>query len=417
MNKKIALLFISVLCMSFTLMAQRKSVAILETYCADGKLSSAYLMMIGSNIETGIIKNPGYTAYNRAQLKSLMNEHSFQRSGMVPDDQIKKLGQMAGVDYVLASEAALLDQQVFVTAKVLNVETGQYEMSDNELMDYNPSAIQRGCQNLAAKLLGGGSTPQEVRAQSTNPVSNSDYQATNISGRNVGLPQPNKDIAVKEGLVAYWTFDNGTGNDASDNGIDGNIIGNTKFINETPNGYGKALMIKSGRGEKFVLPQNFDLSTGTITFWIKDFTTGSLLSLQSGNSFSIMIKVNPNNTISYIGNSWCDKGGYTFEYDAKPIMASGWHHIAIKFGRGQVYLYVDGSLKDNGSFNITEMSYQGKLVFGGAVSSKSIISSMDLDGGSATQASDAISMKIDGIRRYKRYLTDAEIREIYNSEK
>ena len=374
-------------------------------------------MMIGSNIETGIIKNPGYTAYNRTQLKSIMKEQDFQRSGMVKDEDIRKLGEMAGVDYVLASEAALLEQQVFVTAKVLNVETGQYEMSDNELMDYNPSAIQRGCQNLAAKLLGGGSIPQVVRATNTNPVSNSDYQATNISGRNVGLPQPQKDIAVKAGLGAFWNFDDATGNDASDNGVDGNIVGNAKFINETPNGYGKALMIRSGRGEKFVLPQNFDLSTGTITFWIKDFTTGSMISLQNGNSFSIMIKVNPNNTISYVGNSWCDKGGYTFDYNAKPIMASGWHHIAIKFGRGQVALYVDGSLKDQGNFNITEMSYMGKLVFGGTVSSKSIISSMDLDGGSSTQVSDAISMKIDGIRRYKRYLTDSEIREIYNSEK
>ena len=78
------------------MMAQRKSVAILETYCADNSLNSSYLMMIGSSIETGIIKNPNYTAYNRAQLKSLMTEHEFQRSGIVPDEQIKRLGQMAG---------------------------------------------------------------------------------------------------------------------------------------------------------------------------------------------------------------------------------------------------------------------------------------------------------------------------------
>ena len=109
------------------------------------------------------------------------------------------------------------------------METGQYEMSDNELMDFNPSAIQRGCQNLAAKLLGGGSTPQEVRAQSTNPVSNSDYQASNIGGRNVGLPQPNKDVAVKEGLVLYLTFDDGNADDATDNGYDGNLVGSPKF--------------------------------------------------------------------------------------------------------------------------------------------------------------------------------------------
>ena len=165
--KKYIIVMLSVV--SMAAMAQTKSVAILETYCADNSISSAYLMMIGSNLETGIIKNPQYTAYNRAQVNALISEHKFQRSGLVNDSEIRRLGQMAGVDYVLASEAALLEKQVFVTAKVLNVETGQYEMSDNELMDFNPSAIQRGCQNLAAKLLGGGSTPQEIRAQSTNP--------------------------------------------------------------------------------------------------------------------------------------------------------------------------------------------------------------------------------------------------------
>lgn len=405
MNKKITLLFVAMLCMSFTLMAQRKSVAILETYCADGKLSSAYLMMIGSNIETGIIKNPGYTAYNRAQLKAILNEHSFQRSGMVPDDQIRELGRVAGVDYVLASEAALLDQQVFVTAKVLNVETGQYEMSDNELMDYNPSAIQRGCQNLAAKLLGGGSTPQEVHAQSTNPVSNSDYQATNISGRNVGLPQPNKDVAVKAGLVAYWTFDNGNADDATDNGYDGNLVGSPKFINETPNGYGKAILLQASRDQCLMIPHNIiGKSNGhwTLCFWIKDFGAGLIFAGGDGPS-PIKFGCSAKGYLNLFEAGYATVAdGYNFSCDARTLQASGWHHITYSFGNGIHYLYVDGRMVDKIQF------YDGsnpKVVFGGHVEG--------FLGGSYNSS----SFKLDNVRFYSRELTISEIKQIYNSEK
>ena len=214
-NMKKILVLICVAVLTLTCAAQTKKVAILETTATEGNISSSYLMMISSNIETGIVSNPSYEAYTRTQVKALMQEHNFQRSGMVKDEDIRKLGVLAGVDYVLASEAALLEgKQLFVTAKVLNVESGRYDMSDNELMDFNPAAIQTGCRNLAYKLLNGGEAPQRTISRSTNPVSNSDYEATPISGRNVGLLQPNKDIAVKEGLVAYWTFDGENGEDA-----------------------------------------------------------------------------------------------------------------------------------------------------------------------------------------------------------
>lgn len=401
--KKRIMLLLAIVCFTSAAIAQRKSIAILETYCAEGNISNAYLMMIGSNIETGIIKNPSYTAYNRAQVRALMSEHKFERSGLVKDEDIRELGKMAGVDYVLASEAALLENQVFVTAKVLNVVSGRYEMSDNELMDYNPSAIQRGCQNLAAKLLGGGSTPKEIRPSSTNPVSNSDYQATNISGRNVGLPQPNKDIVVKEGLLAYWNFDNGNADDATDNGYDANFIGNPKFINETPNGYGKSLLLQAAKNQRMVVPYNLIPATFTICFWVKDFGTGLFFGEPKGRGLAV------NNEGRIVLTMW--SGGsfqLSFDYNARNIQSSGWHHVAlvVRSSNSNLFqLFIDGRKVDEmtGRYNYNS----SKFHFGGGITTE-YINSMIVP---------AMSFKVDNIRIYSRLLNINEIKQIYNSEK
>lgn len=395
--KKRIMLLLAIVCFISAAVAQRKSIAILETYCAEGNISNAYLMMIGSNIETGIIKNPSYTAYNRAQVRALMSEHKFERSGLVKDEDIRELGKMAGVDYVLASEAALLENQVFVTAKVLNVVSGRYEMSDNELMDYNPSAIQRGCQNLAAKLLGGGSTPKEIRPTSTNPVSNSDYQATNISGRNVGLPQPNKDIVVKEGLLAYWNFDNGNSNDATDNGYDANLIGNPKFINETPNGYGKALLLQAAKNQRMIVPYNLIPATFTMCFWVKDFGRGLFFAEPEGRGLG----VGYDGRIGFLRGS---SEALMFDYNSIDIQSSGWHHIAIvvrssnRYGDTVFQLFIDGKKVDEqtGWYGYDSSKFQ----FGGTI-----------------RKVPSMSFKVDNIRIYSRLLNINEIKQIYNSEK
>ncbi len=415
--KKRVMLLLAIVCFTSASIAQRKSIAILETYCNEGNISNAYLMMIGSNIETGIIKNPNYTAYNRAQVKALMLEHKFERSGLVKDDDIRAIGKMAGVDYVLASEVALIENQVFVTAKVLNVVSGRYEMSDNELMDYNPNAIQRGCQNLAAKLLEGGSIPQEVRAQSTNPVSNSDYQATNISGRNVGLPQPNKDIVVKEGLLAYWNFDNGNADDDTDNGYDANFIGNPKFVNETPNGYGKSLLLQAAKNQRMIVPYNLIPATFTICFWVKDFGTGLFFGEPQGRGLA----VNNEGRIALTRFDAIFFQPLSFDYNARNIQSSGWHHVALvvrSSGNGYnsnlFQLFIDGRKVDEQTGSYWYKS--SKFHFGGVITGTGY-SIGDMMDGNAKAIVPAMSFKVDNIRIYSRLLNINEIKQIYNSEK
>ncbi len=135
--------------------AQVQKVAILETVDKEGNISYACKLMVRSNLAKAITNAPGYEAYDRTDMDAIMGEQNFQRTGLVSNEQIKRLGEMTGAAFILVAEAAKVDEQtVFITAKILNVETAKTEMTDNALMGVSPSDIQHGCESLANKLLG-----------------------------------------------------------------------------------------------------------------------------------------------------------------------------------------------------------------------------------------------------------------------
>lgn len=152
MFRKSHLFFFIFLWASTSLLAQTKTVAILETYCADGNIPTAYLTIIGGCIETGLVNNNRYEAYNRTEIAAIIKEHNFQTSGLVDESEIRKLGVLSGVDYVLVTEATLLDSMIFVSAKALNVKTGEYDISENALMKCNSAAITEECTELAKRI-------------------------------------------------------------------------------------------------------------------------------------------------------------------------------------------------------------------------------------------------------------------------
>lgn len=135
--------------------AQVRKVAILETVDKQGDIPYAHKLMLRSNLSKAITNTDGFEAYDRTDIDAIMGEQDFQRTGLVSDHQIKQLGEMTGAAYILVAEAVKVDDQnMFITAKILNVETAKTEMTDNVLMAATPSDIQHGCESLANKLLG-----------------------------------------------------------------------------------------------------------------------------------------------------------------------------------------------------------------------------------------------------------------------
>ena len=153
MKKTLTLLLALVI--GLTVSAQIKRIAILETIDKENMVPYAIEVMVRSNLTKVISNTPGYEGYDRVNISQIMDEHDFERTGLVDEEQIRQLGIISGADYLLVSEAVKFDESnIFVTVKILNVETAKTERSENALMGMTAPDIQHGCESLANRLLG-----------------------------------------------------------------------------------------------------------------------------------------------------------------------------------------------------------------------------------------------------------------------
>lgn len=133
--------------------AETMRVAILEPVDRENKVNYGTKLILRSNLAKAVTNTAGYEAYDRSDMDAIMGEQNFQRTGMVSEDQIKRLGEMTGAKYILVAEAAVIDaQNMFITAKVLDVETARTVMTDNIMMGMDAKKIQDGCATLAGNL-------------------------------------------------------------------------------------------------------------------------------------------------------------------------------------------------------------------------------------------------------------------------
>ncbi|MCH5311551.1 MAG: hypothetical protein J1E57_06310 [Prevotella sp.] len=147
----IALIFISPI---FGQNNSTKRVAILETVDKEGRVAYGVKLMVRSKLAYAITNTPGYEGYDRVDIASIMNEHDFQRTGLVSDAQIKRLGEMTGADYILVAEVANLDySHIVIAAKILNVETARMEKTADTQTLSTADELESNCRILAGKLL------------------------------------------------------------------------------------------------------------------------------------------------------------------------------------------------------------------------------------------------------------------------
>lgn len=130
-----------------------KKVAILEVVDREGTVSYGVKLQLRSSLTAAITQTPGYEAYDRVDMAAIFGEHDFQRTGVVNDEQIKKLGEMSGCDYVLITEVAKIDDtNLVLVAKVVNVTTARVESSADNMIASNSTGIRKGGQQLATTL-------------------------------------------------------------------------------------------------------------------------------------------------------------------------------------------------------------------------------------------------------------------------
>ena len=149
--KKLLILLLSAL--SLTAVAQnKKTVAVLDPICRDNSVNVFFQQMVRGAMESAVTMSNEYEAYDRSAFDQIQNEQAFQRTGAVNDSQIKKMGEMAGVDYVLVSEVSAYEGYLSTIIKILNVTTGKYDKSADDYMELKPESVKTKCREMASSL-------------------------------------------------------------------------------------------------------------------------------------------------------------------------------------------------------------------------------------------------------------------------
>lgn len=184
MRTKVKILLITALMMITGIVcAQNKKVAIMETKRNDGVTAIQGNIVRGS-MESAVSNAPGYEAYDRVAFDVIMEELNFQHSGAVNDSEIRELGQMAGVQYVLVTEASTGQGSFHVIAKLLDIETGNMKTLDKLCKD-TPSAIKAACDRLGVQLIGEESNNGDFNSDAiTISVRDVSFEMVKVEGGN-----------------------------------------------------------------------------------------------------------------------------------------------------------------------------------------------------------------------------------------
>ena len=159
--KKVLTLFLMI-ALTMTVMAQNdevKRVAVLKVVDESGTVSMGVKLYLRQILTVAINEVEGYEAYTRVNLSAIRDEHAFERSGYVSDDEIKELGRMNSVDYVLVAEVAPIEEgegYITLAATIYDVVKGRiYKASEPEITSTEREELQRLSRNIAHTLLKG----------------------------------------------------------------------------------------------------------------------------------------------------------------------------------------------------------------------------------------------------------------------
>lgn len=213
-------------------------------------------------------------------------------------------------------------------------------------------------------------------------------------------------ISIKDGLVAYFTFD-GTLEDSTGNLPDAKIIGS---LTTTTNRYSEPDKAYAFDGSGHIEISNNNLLVNedlgfSVSIWAKATTTSSQQSLIS-KAFDYQILVTPATFNLPTGDFYWAIGGDDIEKWAdsrrlfmdRVFRRSFWHHYTVVFTKTKVKSYVDGVLKSSVNININQLKNSGFNLIVGAKEYP------DTD-----NISNYFKGSIDDLRYFNKALSDSEV--------
>ncbi len=191
-NMKKLLILATLLTLSLCAMAQSKpkKVAVWDAKCigTDDLLFEADVVQ--GSLEEAVDNMSGYVKYDRAMFDKVMKEHNFERSGAVNDNQIKEMGEYAGVDYIFVPSVSSKSGYINIVVRCIDIKTGE-SVTRQQLSSAEPPEIQKACVKIAERMLGGNSGSDRI------------YTQPRPGGGNFSSQQGASTITIRVGNVSF----------------------------------------------------------------------------------------------------------------------------------------------------------------------------------------------------------------------
>jgi hypothetical protein len=121
------LLIITVFLFSINLSAQKKKVAVFESFGTS--ITSDMKQAVVDVIQEGIFNSEQYTVLERTQIAGVMKEFEFQNTGLVDDEQLLKMGKAAGADYTCFASITSFGTNFQIACKLIEAESAELKYS------------------------------------------------------------------------------------------------------------------------------------------------------------------------------------------------------------------------------------------------------------------------------------------------
>ncbi|MBD5259867.1 MAG: hypothetical protein HDS46_03620 [Bacteroides sp.] len=147
------ILFFLLMCVLGSISVNAQSKKYTMSVIVTGNLDETGRNIVNSALMQRLSGNKEYVVFERntAFIKALTKEQDFQLNGDVPESQIRKVGARMGVDYVaVANVEYICDGICSISARIINLETGQVIKTCNEQREYENSQTLRAMANNVA---------------------------------------------------------------------------------------------------------------------------------------------------------------------------------------------------------------------------------------------------------------------------
>ena len=128
-----------------------------------GKVDESTLQIVREEISMVLVNNKGYTVLERQLINKVLEENKFQGEGLVDESQVSEIGKIMGADYVFISTITQLNENYYLSCKMIEVATARIEKQFTGMTKSGINDIPQTTQFVVKRLLG-----EDVKQQTVN---------------------------------------------------------------------------------------------------------------------------------------------------------------------------------------------------------------------------------------------------------